>query len=58
VTPTHAALEATETDWDANEPAPGVYFGWYEPSFYTGFAPRTQEPERVHIELARGTRSA
>ena len=52
--PTLAALDATETDWDASEPAPGVYFGWYEPSFYTGFAPRTQDPERVHIELARG----
>ncbi|HSV06412.1 MAG TPA: hypothetical protein VLI07_07850, partial [Candidatus Binatus sp.] len=49
-----AALEATETDWDASQPAPGVYFHWYEPSFYTGFAPRTQDPERVHIELARG----
>ena len=53
-TPARGALEATETDWDASEPAPGVYFHWYEPSFYTGFAPRTQDPERVHIELARG----
>jgi hypothetical protein len=53
-TPGRAALEATETNWDASEPAPGVYFHWYEPSFYTGFAPRTQDPERVHIELARG----
>jgi len=53
-TPARAALEATETDWDASESAPGVYFHWYEPSFYTGFAPRTQDPERVHIELARG----
>jgi len=53
-TAARAALEATETDWDASESAPGVYFHWYEPSFYTGFAPRTQDPERVHIELARG----
>ena len=53
-TPGRAALEATETDWTASEPAPGVYFHWYEPSFYTGFAPRTQDPDRVHIELARG----
>jgi len=52
--PARAALDATETEWDAAEPAPGVYFGWYEPSFYTGFAPRTQDPDRVHIELARG----
>ena len=47
-----AALDATETEWDAAEPAPGVYFHWYEPSYYTGFAPRTQDPQRVHIELA------
>jgi hypothetical protein len=52
--PARAALDATETDWDGSEPPPGVYFHWYEPSFYTGFAPRTQDPERVHIELARG----
>lgn len=49
-----AALEATETSWDGSEPPPGVYFHWYEPSFYTGFAPRTQDPDRVHIELGRG----
>jgi hypothetical protein len=49
-----AALDTTETEWDGSAPAPGVYFHWYEPSFYTGFAPRTQDPERVHIELARG----
>ncbi len=53
-TSARAALEATETEWDGREPAPGVYFYWYEPSFYTGFAPRTQDPARVHIELARG----
>ncbi|MFN2376145.1 MAG: hypothetical protein ABR538_06390 [Candidatus Binatia bacterium] len=49
-----AALEAGDTKWDGSEPAPGVYFHWYEPSFYAGFAPRTQDPARVHIELARG----
>ena len=52
--PARAALDATETEWDGSEPPPGVYFHWYEPSFYTGFAPRTQDPDRVHIELARG----
>src|SRR6185369_11547181 len=52
--PVRAALDTTETEWDGAEPPPGVYFGWYEPSFYTGFAPRTQDPDRVHIELARG----
>ncbi|HXK23303.1 MAG TPA: hypothetical protein VMS55_11570, partial [Myxococcota bacterium] len=49
-----AALDATETEWDGSAPPPGVYFHWYEPSFYVGFAPRTQDPERVHIELGRG----
>ena len=33
---------------------PGVYFYRFEPSFYTGFAPRCQEPERLHIRLGRG----
>ena len=40
--------------WDGSEPAPGIYFYWYEPSFYAGFAPRTQDPTRIHIELSRG----
>jgi hypothetical protein len=40
--------------WDGSKPAPGVYFYWYEPSFYTGFAPRTQDRHRVHLELGRG----
>jgi hypothetical protein len=53
-TASYAALDTNETEWDGGAPAPGVYFHWYEPSFYTGFAPRTQDPERVHIELARG----
>ncbi len=50
-----AGVQAKERiSWDASESAPGVYFYWYEPSFYTGFAPRTQERERVHLELSRG----
>src|SRR5262249_30237429 len=53
-TGSYGALDTTDTQWDGSEPAPGVYFHWYEPSFYAGFAPRTQDPERVHIELARG----
>ncbi len=53
-TVSYAALDTNETEWDGSAPAPGVYFHWYEPSFYTGFAPRTQDPERVHIELGRG----
>jgi hypothetical protein len=49
-----AALEAADTTWDGSEPPPGVYFHWYEPSFYAGFAPRTHDPSRLHIRLARG----
>lgn len=49
-----AALEASDTTWDGSEPPQGVYFHWYEPSFYTGFAPRTQDPQRVHIRVSRG----
>jgi len=40
--------------WDGAEPPPGVYFYWYEPSFYAGFAPRTQDPRRAHVRLSRG----
>jgi hypothetical protein len=44
-----------DTKWDGSEPPTGIYFKWYEPSFYTGFAPRTQDPSRVHLELGRGS---
>ena len=50
----YAALEAGDTTWDGSEPPQGVYFHWYEPSFYTGFAPRIQDPQRLHIRLSRG----
>jgi len=40
--------------WDGSKPPPGVLFYWYEPSFYTGFAPRSQDPARAHIQLSRG----
>ena len=49
-----AALDATDTAWDGSTPPDGIYFHWYEPSFYTGFAPRTQDPSRLHIRLSRG----
>jgi hypothetical protein len=45
---------AAEPAWDGAGPAPGVYFDDYEPSLYTGFAPRTQDPTRIHLELSRG----
>jgi hypothetical protein len=50
-----AALDAGgDTTWDGSAPPTGIYFHWYEPSFYAGFAPRTQDPTRLHIELSRG----
>jgi hypothetical protein len=52
--PAWAAPDAGDTTWDGSEPPQGIYFYWYEPSFYTGFAPRTQDPRRLHIRLSRG----
>ena len=49
-----AALQASDTTWDGSQPPQGIYFHWYEPSFYTGFAPRTQDPSRPHIQVSRG----
>ena len=36
------------------EPLYGVYYDRREPSFYTGFAPRSQDPNRVHLQVGRG----
>jgi hypothetical protein len=35
-------------------PRYGVFYDEREPSFYTGFAPRTQDPARLHVHLGRG----
>jgi hypothetical protein len=35
-------------------PQCGLYYDRYEPSFYTGFAPRTYDPRRLHVHLGRG----
>src|SRR5215813_12502042 len=32
----------------------GMYYDRYEPAFYTGFAPRTDDPRRIHLHLGRG----
>ena len=50
-----AALDPpADKTWDGSQPPQGDYFYWYGPSFYAGFAPRTQAPSRPHIELSRG----
>jgi hypothetical protein len=54
VTPATGAGGDPSIVWDGSEPAQGVFFYWYEPSFYTGFAPRTQDSSRSHIQLSRG----
>jgi hypothetical protein len=35
-------------------PQYGIYYDRPEPSFYTGFAPRTLDPHRIHVHLGRG----
>jgi hypothetical protein len=35
-------------------PRYGLYYNRREPSFYTGFAPRTYDPARMHVHLGRG----
>lgn len=35
-------------------PRYGVFYDDREPTFYTGFAPRTEDPTRIHIHLGRG----
>lgn len=35
-------------------PEYGVYFDEYEPTFYTGFAPRTLDPKYLQLHLGRG----
>ena len=53
--PAQAAMEnQSDTAWDGSQPPQGIFFHWYEPSFYAGFAPRTEDPSRPHIELSRG----
>jgi hypothetical protein len=35
-------------------PQYGMYYQRYEPSFYTGFAPRTLDPRGIHLHVGRG----
>ena len=56
-----SAVQATETggkqalvNEGAEDQPQGIFFYRIEPSFYTGFAPRCQDPERIHIHLGRG----
>ncbi len=31
-----------------------IYYQKYEPAFYTGFAPRSRDPRRLHLHVGRG----
>ena len=49
------AAQAEEMPVEGNELAQyGIFYERYEPSFYTGFAPRVQDPERLHLHVGRG----
>ncbi len=48
------AVRALAGDQLAAPPELGVYYDRYEPYFYTGFAPRAQDPARIHLHLGRG----
>jgi len=45
---------APKVNGNMEEDPPGVYFYRLEPSFYTGFAPRCQDPKGIQIHLGRG----
>lgn len=48
-------LKVDSTVWkDTKSKIPGIFFYRLEPMFYTGFAPRIQDPKRVHTFLGRG----
>jgi hypothetical protein len=32
----------------------GIFYERYEPTFYTGFAPRAEDPRRLHLHVGRG----
>ena len=49
-----AAKEQTQIPNDTEIQPQGVFYYRIEPSFYTGFAPRCQDPNRIHIHLGRG----
>lgn len=38
----------------AGDTAYGIFYDRYEPTFYTGFAPRVRDPERIHVHIGRG----
>lgn len=52
------ALSWSATGADPDEPVDlsryGIFYERYEPTFYTGFAPRAEDPGRLHLHVGRG----
>src|SRR5215468_10053303 len=49
-----ASVACAEGARGIDGPQWGVYYDRREPSFYTGFAPRTLDPARIHLHVGRG----
>src|SRR5215831_9187849 len=49
-----ASLAGVQVARGTEAPPWGVYYDHREPSFYTGFAPRTLDPARMHLHVGRG----
>lgn len=49
-----AMMASSAVARSAGDPPYGLYYDRREPSFYTGFAPRTLDPARIHLHVGRG----
>jgi hypothetical protein len=54
VAPESNAKPRPKTHQLTQPPHYGSYYDRYEPTFYTGFAPRADDPSRVHLHVGRG----
>lgn len=51
------AEASTLEEFNASLPVQGVGFKEYSKSLYTGFAPKVQNPKRIHFRVARGNQA-
>ncbi len=54
VAPESVAKPRLKTRQLSEPPLFGSYYDRWEPTFYTGFAPRADDPARVHLHVGRG----
>ncbi|MDJ0951695.1 MAG: hypothetical protein QNJ94_22520 [Alphaproteobacteria bacterium] len=52
--PAEEAAPAQRAAVSADQTPMGLYYERYEPTFYTGFAPRALDPKRIHLHIGRG----